>query len=72
MPITPFAEVPQLLHFRVGVLDIAFYGEADEVVEADVAADAEWDASGFVGEEAGVGSGCGQLLLPVVPSRISL
>lgn len=52
----PFAEVAELLDFGVRVLDVVFDGEAGRVVDADVAAEAEEDAGGFVGEELGVGS----------------
>jgi hypothetical protein len=52
--VAPFAEVAEFLDFGVRVLDVVFDGEAGGVVDADVAAEAEEDSCGFVGEEFGV------------------
>ena len=51
--VAPAAEVPQFLHFGMRVLDVVLDGELAGIVDADVAAEAEEDAGGFVGEEAG-------------------
>lgn len=49
MAIAPLAEIAQFLDFGVGVLRVVFDGEAIRVVDADVAAKAEEDATGFEG-----------------------
>ena len=54
--IAPAAEIPELLHFLVVVLDIIFNGEAGRVVDADIASEAEEDPGGFEGKEPRVGS----------------
>ena len=49
--ITPLAELAELLDLGVVVLLVVLDGEAGGVVDADIAAEAEEDARGFVGEE---------------------
>jgi hypothetical protein len=56
MAVTPAAEISELLHFLVVVLDIIFNGEASGVVDADIATKAEEDPGSFEGEEARVRS----------------
>jgi hypothetical protein len=41
MPIAPLAQVPQLLDFRVRVLDIVFHGQSRGIVHAHIAAKPE-------------------------------
>jgi hypothetical protein len=48
MAITPLAQLPQLLHLRMNVLDVVFDGEAGGVEDAYVAAEAEENPGGFV------------------------
>jgi hypothetical protein len=54
--VAPAAEISELLHLLVVVLDIIFDGEASGVVDADIATEAEEDTGGFECEEARVRS----------------
>jgi hypothetical protein len=54
--VAPAAEISELLHFLVVVLDIIFDREAGWVVDADIATKAEEDPGGFECEEARVRS----------------
>lgn len=46
--ITPFTELPQLLHFGVVVVEVVLNGQASGIVHADVAAELEEDSASLV------------------------
>jgi hypothetical protein len=54
--VAPAAEISELLHFLVVVLDIIFDGKASGVIDADIATEAEENPGGFECEEARVRS----------------
>jgi len=54
--VAPAAEISELLHFLVVVLDIIFDGETGRVVDADIAAEAEEDPGGLECQQARVRS----------------
>lgn len=53
MAVAPLAQFPQLLNFRVTVLDVVLLGQAGRVEYSDIAAETEQNTAGFVGKQTG-------------------